>query len=86
MSEATGINLDTTVASLNATVSGTGSLLKTGPGTLVLAGANTFSGTTTIQAGILRAAIKDQAFGSNSGGSGPESAVAEVTVSVAAAA
>jgi autotransporter-associated beta strand protein len=44
-------------------ISGTGALGKGGSATLTLAGANAYSGTTTITAGTLRAGIATQAFG-----------------------
>jgi fibronectin-binding autotransporter adhesin len=46
--------------------SGTSSLLKTGTGTLVLSGLNSFSGATTINAGTLQAGAPASAFGSSS--------------------
>ena len=43
-------------------ISGTGALLKSGPGTLVLSGANNYSGTTTISGGTLQlAGVSSQA-------------------------
>src|SRR4029077_3772339 len=42
---------------LAGVISGTGSLAQLGPGTLVLAGGNTYAGTTTITGGILSIAI-----------------------------
>ncbi len=45
---------------------GTTSLTKTGPGTWIINGANTYSGVTTISEGILKAAVAD-ALGSTTG-------------------
>ncbi|WP_080413210.1 autotransporter outer membrane beta-barrel domain-containing protein [Burkholderia ubonensis] len=42
-------------AALNAAIAGTGSLRKTGTGTLTLSGENTYSGNTTVSAGTLQA-------------------------------
>jgi fibronectin-binding autotransporter adhesin len=42
------------VASINGVVSGSGNLTKANSGTLILAGNNTHSGTTTVSAGVLR--------------------------------
>jgi len=53
----------------NGTVIGTGGLIKDGAGTLVLGGANTYTGGTTVNAGILRAG-NDLAFGGTSAGVG----------------
>ncbi|CAN5216589.1 hypothetical protein BH11PLA2_BH11PLA2_02650 [soil metagenome] len=50
--------------SLNAAVTGTGGLTKSGNGTLLLTGANNYSGTTTLNAGTLRI------NGNNSGATG----------------
>jgi fibronectin-binding autotransporter adhesin len=52
---------------LNAQFGGTTALVKTGPGTLVLTGANTYSGGTTISGGIL-AINSDAALGLPGGG------------------
>ena len=50
--------VDTTSGSiaLSGILSGSGGLNKVGPGTLTLAGANTYSGTTTIAAGAVQMA------------------------------
>ncbi|WP_210337918.1 autotransporter-associated beta strand repeat-containing protein [Bosea sp. 46] len=50
---------------VNQSLSGTGSLSKTGAGTLVLKGASSYSGTTTVSGGTLRAGVAG-AFSSNS--------------------
>lgn len=47
---------DNTSTSVSGTVSGTGSLIKQGSGTLTLAGSNTYGGTTTVSAGTLSVA------------------------------
>jgi fibronectin-binding autotransporter adhesin len=50
----TGIDTATNVgATINAVISGTGSLTKTGNGTLTLGGVNTYSGSTTVLGGTL---------------------------------
>jgi fibronectin-binding autotransporter adhesin len=46
-------NTDTNAATLNGVISGTGSLVKTGSGSLSLGGANTYTGGTTVTAGTL---------------------------------
>ncbi len=56
--------LDGTAATISGTILGTGSLIKTGPGTLVLTAANSFNGGTTINAGTL---IAGNASGSATG-------------------
>ena len=55
---------DSTYAGLRGPAGGTAadrnlSLVKTGPGTLTLAGANTYTGSTTVQGGVLQADIHD---------------------------
>lgn len=67
--DSTGNPFDITV---NSVISGTGGFTKTGTGTLVLGGANTFTGTTNIDAGTLRIdgslAAGSGAINVNSGG------------------
>src|SRR5690606_13028277 len=41
-------------AALNGVIAGSGGLAKTGAGTVLLAGANTYAGATSVQGGILR--------------------------------
>ncbi|QIF03490.1 autotransporter-associated beta strand repeat-containing protein [Roseimicrobium sp. ORNL1] len=62
---ATSISVDPTfTATINSIVAGAGtSLAKTGDGTLVLTGANTFAGTLTLNAGVLRATTNAAALG-----------------------
>ena len=48
LSEQLNVNTNTADASLSGTISGTGSLLKTGNGILYITGTNTYSGNTTI--------------------------------------
>jgi fibronectin-binding autotransporter adhesin len=60
-----GANLE-----LTGLIDGSGALLKAGPGTLLLLGANTYSGTTTINGGTLTAGVAETAgttgpFGTN---------------------
>ena len=50
------INVNANVATLSGAISGTGALLKNGAGTLVLTGANNYTGITTVTAGELRIA------------------------------
>jgi autotransporter-associated beta strand protein len=51
---------------ITAIVSGTAQVTKAGAGTLVLSGANTFTGTTTLNAGTLRATTSASALGAGS--------------------
>ncbi|MFC7397598.1 beta strand repeat-containing protein, partial [Chelatococcus sp. GCM10030263] len=51
-----------TTLTMSGVAAGAGSLTKNGPGTLVLSGANTYTGGTTVSAGILRAGSAN-AFG-----------------------
>jgi fibronectin-binding autotransporter adhesin len=53
---------DDTIASVIADGSGTGTIIKTGGGTLTLSGNNSYTGSTTVQSGYLRGA-NDNAFG-----------------------
>ncbi len=50
----TPVNLWTYVSELHGAISGTGSLTKTGVGTLLLSAANTYSGPTKVNGGVLR--------------------------------
>ena len=60
------VETDTTSpSSYTGIISGSGSLIKEGPGTLVLEGANTYSGGTTINAGVIRL-LSPTALGSGS--------------------
>lgn len=52
--DAAGVAHDITLGGSISTTSGTGALVKTGGGTLVLAGANTYAGSTTISAGTVQ--------------------------------
>jgi len=56
---------DNTSTTVSGVVSGTGSLVKQGSGTMTLAGTNTYSGTTTVSAGAL-SVTSDSNLGSNS--------------------
>ncbi|MBP7276199.1 MAG: autotransporter-associated beta strand repeat-containing protein [Kiritimatiellae bacterium] len=64
----TGITAGTTT--ISGVISGTGSLTKTGSGTLVLSGANTYSGGTSMTGGILQLGANDALPGSASVSSG----------------
>lgn len=55
---------DTTVAGV---IQGTGSLIKTGAGTVTLSGNNTYSGATTVSQGVLSVTV-DNALGTTGGG------------------
>jgi fibronectin-binding autotransporter adhesin len=48
------VNTQTNTLTLNGVIGGTGSLTKSGTGTLILGGANTYSGGTTVSAGTLQ--------------------------------
>ena len=61
------ISVSNVTATINSVLEGTQGLTASGNGTLVLGGANTFSGPTTISAGALRAA-NDGALGAASSG------------------
>jgi fibronectin-binding autotransporter adhesin len=56
------VALNTTSLTMSGVATGTGGLTKNGPGTLVLSGANTYSGGTVVNAGTLRAGSTN-AFG-----------------------
>ena len=62
----TGNAASGTVITLGGVVSGTGGLTKSGTGTLTLSGANTYSGTTTLSTGTLRATTSASSLGSGS--------------------
>ena len=51
--------------SFNGLIAGTGSLTKTGAGSLTLSTTNTYSGTTTVTTGVLRASANAAAFGTS---------------------
>ena len=51
---------------LSGIVSTTGNLIKAGSGTLQLTKANTYTGTTTVNGGVLQAGVLTNAFGTNS--------------------
>lgn len=57
-----GVSTGATTLLFSGPVTGPGGLIKTGPGTLVLGGANAYTGPTTINAGTLRAG-SNTAFG-----------------------
>lgn len=57
----------TNTATYNGIIAGTGGLTKAGPGTLILGGANTYTGTTTVSTGILRIS-NINALGTTAGG------------------
>lgn len=54
-----GVSFDTgaNTAQLSGQISGTDSLVKAGTGTLILSGNNTYTGGTTLSAGILRVGV-----------------------------
>ena len=63
------VSLPTTTLTISGQAVGAGGLVKDGAGTLVLSGANSFSGGSTVAAGTLRAG-SSQAFGGAANGSG----------------
>ncbi len=56
LGNATLTNTNTGSETFSGLVSGTGALVKAGVGTLILSGSNSYSGTTTVNGGVLRAA------------------------------
>jgi mucin-19 len=69
ISGASTVDVDGTELTLSGVISGSGSLEKEGDGTLILTAANTYSGTTSVDAGILAITNVD-ALGSAAAGSG----------------
>ena len=55
------INNNSSIYAISAIIAGTGPVLKTGTNILTLSGANTYTGVTTIKAGILNAGVADGA-------------------------
>jgi autotransporter-associated beta strand protein len=60
------ISVTNQTATIGAVIAGSQGLIKSGDGTLVCAGSNTYSGPATVLAGTLRAGAAVSAFGSNS--------------------
>ena len=54
------------VVTFAGVISGTGGVAQIGAGTTILTGANTYAGTTTVNAGTLQAGAANSAFGNNS--------------------
>ncbi|MBL8823522.1 MAG: autotransporter-associated beta strand repeat-containing protein [Planctomycetia bacterium] len=54
------------ISTITGTITGSGSIVKNGPGTLTLTGNNTYNGTTTINDGFI-SADNESSFGSNPG-------------------
>ncbi|MEP6671567.1 MAG: autotransporter-associated beta strand repeat-containing protein [Chthoniobacter sp.] len=75
------INSAAHTLTLNQALSGSGTMSKLGGGSLVLAGANTYSGTTTVSAGTLKAGVVS--VSNVSGAFGKNSAVTMANVSSA---
>jgi len=61
------ISLTNVTCTINSVINGSQGLVSQGNGTLVLGGANLYSGSTTLASGVLRA-VSSNAFGSNANG------------------
>lgn len=72
------LGADGGTATFSGTLAGTGALTKTGSGTITLAAANTYSGATTVDSGILRLTHASALGGTSAGATVADSASLEV--------